>query len=108
MIKLLPERITVSVVSSSTVACAVHIPPPNSTAASLVPSADEAMEVQPEHSPSRALVCNQLVPELPETQIVPLALPTASLVPSADEAEHLQYSPGALVLIQVTPESVDT
>ena len=64
--RVLPERLTVNAgaAGGSTAAWAVHIPPPlASTAAHLLPSADETMDVQ---FWAGALVCVQVPPELVE------------------------------------------
>ena len=79
----------------------VYICPPPTTAASLIPSEDEAMEYHP-------LFDSREVHVMPESVDVYIGLPTtaASLVPSEDEAmdyHHLFDSRA----VQVAPESVD-
>ena len=61
-------------------------PPPMATAASLLPSAEEAMDF---HSKLVAVVKTQLTPKLVEVYM-PLPHPAANLPPSAEEAIQTQ------------------
>src|SRR5216684_49213 len=81
------------------------MPPPPTTAASSVPSADEAMEVQPALG---ALDCVQVAPLLVEVQIPPLTGPdgwatAASRVPSAEAAMALHCCVPFVVCVQFDP-----
>jgi hypothetical protein len=82
--------------------------PPWTAAASMVPSAEEAMADQ--FIPG-ALVCTQVTPELVEVNIPavgPFSFATAtSLAPSTEDAIDCQEFEGALVNVQVIPPSAD-
>ena len=83
--------------------------PPWTAAASLVPSADEAIAAQ---FVMGALVCTQLAPELVEVHITAGVSPSpfaaaASLVPSPEQAIDRQEFEGALVTVHVIPPSPD-
>ncbi|HEY3913615.1 MAG TPA: hypothetical protein VGN61_03935, partial [Verrucomicrobiae bacterium] len=67
-------------------------------ATNIVPSADEAIDVQP--FVAEALVCIQSTPSSLEVQIPSERATAANLVPSADNAIDHQFSVGALVWIQ--------
>ena len=72
------------------------------TAASLVPSEEEAIEFQ---SPTPTLVCSvQVTPLSEEVNMFPPLAPAASLVPSEEEAMEFQFLyPAPLCSVQVTP-----
>ena len=74
------------------------------TATNLVPSAEEATEVQYQLG---ALVWVQLAPEFVEVQIQLLKPAATNLVPSADEATEDRKLWGALVNVQVAPASFE-
>src|SRR5262249_22790709 len=70
------------------------------TAASRVPSAEEAMEYQ---TVLGALVCCHVTPLLVEVQMPPPFITAASRVPSAEEAMEYQLVLSALVWAQLVP-----
>ena len=81
------------------------MPPPDRTAASRVPSAEEVMPCQVTPDPG-ALVCVHVSPLLVEVWmpvVTPPFIAAARRVPSAEEAIDHQFAPGALDGVQVAP-----
>ena len=79
--------------------------PPPTTAASLVPSLDEVMDLQPFVPPTEVSSVH-VVPESVEVQMFPPLTTAASLVPSLDEVMEYQYWPFP-PRVHVAPESVE-
>ena len=79
------------------------MPPPLTSAAKYVPSAEDAMDCQER---SGALVCVHVTPPLVEAKMYWNAA-AASRVPSADEAIEDQFWIGALLCVHVAPPFVE-
>ena len=82
--------------------------PPPTTAASLVPSLDEVMDLQPFVPPTEVSSVH-VAPESVEVQMFPPLTTVASLVPSLDEVMDRQFFalPGKTYSVHVAPESVE-
>ena len=80
--------------------------PPSTTAASLVPSLEDAMLAQDFVLPTEASTV-QVAPESDEVQMFPPLTTAASLVPSLEEVTPHQFfePPTEVSLVQVAPES---
>ena len=87
----------------------VQMFPPPTTAASLVPSLDEVMDLQPFVPPTEVSSVH-VVPESVEVQMFPPLATAASLVPSLDEVMDSQFlypNPMKVFSVHVAPESVE-
>ena len=76
------------------------MPPPLLTAASRVPSLEEAMESQVPFGTTDGV---QVAPALVEVEMPPPLTAAASRVPSLEEAMEYQFAPGALDCVQFMP-----
>jgi len=96
----------------SGVVCRVQIPPYQLPATSLFPSAEEATQDQPMPT-AGTLFDAQVNPQSDEVKIIfeEVTLGAAAAInflPSAEEATDTQARIGALLVIQVAPEFVET